>query len=154
MSSIAGAILANKDWADPDLTGYIGRDPVGAIVEFIVCAEGGVPSDVDYDVDPDTGEILITTWVDGKLGWGVDEVEVLYAKHGATGTIDGVCEGDKFRARFADGKVARSNGETFYADDDEDSASVAVDAALKFIRGQISERDVLTVLSKAKAAYQ
>jgi hypothetical protein len=155
VAPIAEAIIANKSWGDdPNLTEYIGRDPVRAIVEFIVCAEGGVPSDVDYDIDDDNGDISICTSVDGKMSFDADEVETLYAQHGATGTIDGECEGEKFRARLINGKVRRSGGETFYTDDRTDPASIAVDAALKFVRGQISELDVVTALSRARAAYQ
>jgi len=155
VAPIGEAILANKSWGDdPNLAEYISRDPVRAIVEFIVCTEGGVPSDVDYDIDDDNGDISICTSVDGKIIWDAEEVEALCAEHGATGTIDGECEGDKFRARLIDGKVRRSGGETFYTDDNDDPSSIAVDAALKFVRGQISELDVVTALSRARAAYQ
>jgi hypothetical protein len=150
VAPITEAILGNENWAEVNLKGFIAREPELAMVEFLVCAEGGMPSDVDYDVDPDTGEICITTWVDGKLGWDAEQIEALYAKHGATGIIDGVCEGEKFRARFTDGKVLRSEGETFYTEDRNDPASVAVDAALEFIRGKIDEKAVLAALVKAK----
>ena len=153
VAPIGEAILANKNWGDdPNLTEFISRDPVRAIVEFIVCTEGGVPSDVDYDIDDDNGDISINTYVDGKMSFDADEVEALFAEHGATGTIDGECEGEKFRARLINGQVLRSSGETFYSDDKEDPLSIAVDAALKFIRGQISEKTVVTVLSQARAA--
>lgn len=153
VAPIAEAIIANKSWGDdPNLTEYIGRDPIRAIVEFFVCGEGGLPSDADYDIDDDNGDILICTSVDGKISFDADEVEALYAQHGATGTIDGECEGEKFRARLINGgKVYRSAGETFYTDDSDDPVSIAVGAALKFVRGQIGERDMLTVLSRARA---
>jgi len=152
VAPIAEGILKHNNWTDTDLKNFIHRDPVGAIVEFLVCAEGGMASDADYDVDPDNGEIWINTYVDGKLSFDADEVELLFASNGATGTIDGECEGEKFRARLINGQVLRSSGETFYSDDKEDPLSIAVDAALKFIRGQISEKTVVTVLSQARAA--
>jgi hypothetical protein len=152
VSALGAAIIAKSEWGDGGWEAKFNADPVEAVVQFIVTTEGGNPIDVNYQVDEDANTIYVDAYTDGKLSFDADAVEALYAEHGVMGTIDGECEGEKFRARLVDGEVLRSGGETFYTEDKNDPASVAVGAALKFVRGQISELEMVTVLSRARAA--
>jgi len=152
--AIGAAIRAKPEWNYLGFAEEFDRDPVLAVVAFIVVTEGGSSGSTDYHVDEDSNTVYVDSYTDGKLSYDAEEVEALFAEHGATGTIDGECEGEKFRARLINGKVLRSGGETFYTDDTDDPSSVAVNAALKFVRGQISELDVVTALSRARATYK
>jgi len=76
----------------------------------------GTEEEAEYTFEPDES-LDITGSYYGKLAGDVEDVERIYAQHGATGTIDVEAEGDLYRVRLKDGKATYHVGVITYPSD-------------------------------------
>jgi len=98
------------DWSDNTLVG-----------QWLPYTEGNESSldDEECFTIAESGDLRIMGGFYGKLSYDLEEVEALYAEHGAVGIIDSMCEEAPLRVRLKDGYAWRYTGIIIYPEDED-----------------------------------
>jgi hypothetical protein len=112
-----------KEFIDIDNGGWgnftTGWTDVELVGRFLPLTEG---NESQYDEESHTieesGDLVISGGFYGKVSWDLEEVENMYAAHGAHGIIDTMCEESPMRVRLTrNGDVLRIGGVIEYPGD-------------------------------------